>query len=224
LWQKDKYFLKMPYVRNHILSGSKHPMKRRCALIFAFASLLLLTGCSTVQLAADKVGGMALSALGISVPEKPDVPLPPRLVSIQLNAAQDLNAGDDGKGLSVIFRLYKLKNQNTFLSAPYSTFGNPEKEKETMGDDLVEARELTISPGQIIKLKEMVPREAEYIGMVTLFRAPSPQRWRFAFASADASSSGLTIGLHHCAMTATSAAPIGISLSESMLLSPTKCE
>jgi type VI secretion system protein VasD len=192
------------------------------------ATILLLVaifgGCTTVQVATDKVAGMALSAIGITVPEKPDVPLPPRLASITLDTAQDLNAGDDGKGLSVIFRLYKLKSQNAFLSAPYSTFGNPEKEKEAMGDDVVEARELTLTPGQTIKLKEMVARDAGYIGVVSLFRAPSPQRWRFAFTSDSAAKEGITIGVHRCAMTATSAAPIGLELSESSLLSPTRCE
>ena len=93
-----------------------------------------------------------------------------------------------------------------------------------MGDDMVEAREITISPGQIINLKELVARESGYIGLVTLFRAPSAQRWRFAFAVGDASSSGITIGLHRCAMTATSIPPVGMTLSESSLLSPTKCE
>lgn len=191
---------------------------------FWLLPVLLLSGCSAVQMATDKVTGMALSAIGITVPEKPDVPLPPRLVTVQLDAAQDLNAGDDDKGLSVIFRLYKLKNQNAFLATPYSTFGNAEKEKEAMGDDILEAREFILSPGQTIKLREMVAREAGYIGVVSLFRTPSPQRWRFAFATADASASGLTIGVHRCAMTATSTPPIGFSLSESALLSPTKCE
>lgn len=188
------------------------------------AAIGTLTACSSVQIATDKLGEMALSALGVSVPEKPDVPLPPRLVAIRMDAAQDMNAGDDGKGLSVILRLYKLKNQNAFMSTPYATFGNAEKEKEAMGDDIVEAREITVSPGQSIKLKELVTRESGYIGLVSLFRAPSPQRWRFAFASADASSKGITIGLHRCAMTATSTPPVGMTLNESTLLSPTKCE
>jgi type VI secretion system protein VasD len=221
-WQKIKGNLSASYAGNDQSSPAKWPWKVRASVLLL--SGLLLSACSAVQMATDKVGEMTLSALGITVPEKPDVPLPPRLVTIQLDAAQDMNAGDDGKGLSVIFRLYKLKSQNAFLATPYSTFGNAEKEKEAMGDDILEAREYTLSPGQTIKIKEAVARESGYIGMVSLFRAPSPQRWRFAFVSADASSSGITIGLHRCAMTATSTPPIGMTLSESTLLSPTKCE
>jgi type VI secretion system protein VasD len=201
--------------------GAPTQAVRATVLSLLFA---MLCGCTTVQVATDKMAEMALSAIGVTVPEKPDVPLPPRLASIKLDAAQDMNAGDDGKGLSVIFRLYKLKSQNAFLSAPYSTFGNPEKEKEALGEDIVEARELTLTPGQTVNLKESIAREAGYIGVVSLFRNPSPQRWRFAFATEKAAKEGITIGLHRCAMTATSIAPIGMELSESSLLSPTKCE
>jgi type VI secretion system protein VasD len=214
--------LKSFLFKNELFSRGPCPWRARIyAMLLASLSL---SGCSTVQIATDKLGEMALSAIGITVPEKPNVTLPPRTVMIRLDAAPDMNAGEDGKGLSVIVRLYKLKRQNAFLSTPYSTFGNPEKEKEAMGDDILEARELTLTPGQTINLKESVVRESGYVGMVSLFRTPSPQRWRFAFASADASSNGITIGIHRCAMTATSTPPVGMALSESTLLSPTKCE
>jgi type VI secretion system protein VasD len=187
-------------------------------------SCLPLVGCNTVQLASDKVAEMALSAVGFTMPEKPNVPLPARSVAIRLEAANDMNAGDDGKGLSVIFRVYKLKNQITFLSTPYSAFGNPDKEKDALGDSILEVKEITVSPGQVVDMNESVAREAGYIGVVALFRTPSQYRWKFAFPSADAASSGITIGLHRCALTATSTPPVGMELSDSTLLSPTKCQ
>lgn len=214
-------------------SRDKHDQQTGFALkllrqVLVICVICMLTACGTViQAAAEKVSEVALSAIGFKPPEKPelpDVPVPPKPVTIKLMAAQDMNAGDDGQGLSVIFRLYKLKSQNAFLTSPYAIFGSTEKEKEAMGTDIVEVKELTLSPGQIINLREIVPGEAGYVGVVALYRTPSPQRWRFAFPTNSSALAGITIGLHTCAMTATTTPPIGMTVNESKLLSPTKCQ
>lgn len=134
-----------------------------------------------------------------------------------------MNAGDDGEGLSAVLRIYKLRDRTSFLSMPYAAFGNPDKEKQVIGADLLEVREMILSPGQMLDVTEKMNAEAAYLGVVTLFRSPSPERWRFAYATSDIENSGVTIGIHRCAMTSTSAAPIGMTLSETALLSPLKC-
>lgn len=210
----------------YLLDAAARPtclFRRAAAVLF----LLSASACGTVQIGADKVAEMALNAVGVKLPEKPGipaVPAPQKTIKIKLETAKDMNAGEDGKGLSVIFRIYKLKSYDAFLAMPYAAFGSPDKEKESLGTDLLETRELTLAPGQLIDLKESITKDMPYLGMVSLFRTPSPQRWRFAFAAADAEKSGITIGMHTCAMTATAIPPIGISLSESALLSPAKCE
>jgi type VI secretion system protein VasD len=55
-------------------------------------------------------------------------------------------------------------------------------------------------PGQRYEIGEKVTREAYFIGVDALFQAPAEQRWRLAFAAADAEKSGITVGLHACAM------------------------
>jgi type VI secretion system protein VasD len=183
----------------------------------------LLAACTTaVQVATGKVAELALSAIGIKTPENANAPRPPKVVPVRLEAAKDMNAGDDGEGLSAVLRLYKLKDQTNFLSAPYSAFGNPDKEKQAIGADLLEVREMTLSPGQVLDLKEKMAGEAAYLGVVTLFRSPAAQRWRFAYATSDVES-GVTIGIHTCAMTSTNAAPSGMTVAETALLSPVKC-
>lgn len=188
------------------------------------ASCLLLTGCSAaVKVAADVLAEKALGAIGIKV-ENPNAPRPVKTVQLRLETAQDMNAGDDGQGLSTVFRVYKLKDQNAFMATPYSAFGNPEREKSAFGQDLLEVREMILSPGEILDLKEKVPPDSGYLGTVALYRQPSPQRWRFVFAAADSEKTGITLGLHACAMTATTTPPVGMTLNESALLSSARCK
>jgi type VI secretion system protein VasD len=117
-------------------------------------------------------------------------------------------------------RLYKLRDHNSFLSTPYTSFGAPETEKQAMGADLLEAREIILSPGQTLDLKEKMAGEAAYLGVVALFRSPAPRRWRFAFSAANTK---ITMGVHACAMTVTDIAPVGMSLDETAFLSSIKC-
>lgn len=185
--------------------------------------LLFVTGCSPLQIATSKATEMALNAVGIKLPENSNSS-PPKVVNLHIQADKNMNANTNGEGLSAILRLYKLKDQNNFLVTPYSVFGQPDKEKQTLENDLVEVKELILSPGQTLDLKEKMGADASYLGIVTLFRSPSAQRWRFSFATADAQKSVVSIGIHACAMTAASIAPAGLTLNESSLKPSTRCQ
>jgi len=167
---------------------------------------LLLSACANVGVVstAAKVTNFALESVGLKAPEVPEVPdsqLPPRNVALKLHAGSNLNSGVTKSPLSLVARVYKLKQTGAFYSAPYSAFQSAEKEKEALGGDLIEVRELSLVPGQIYEVTEKVSREANYIAVVTLFRTPAPQRWRVAFAAKDAESSGVLVGVHACSLT-----------------------
>lgn len=187
------------------------------------AAILLLNGCAAAAgVVANVLADKALVAMGVKG-ENPNAPRPAKTIQLRLETAQNMNAGDDGQGLSTVFRVYKLKDQNAFMATPYAAFGNPEREKSAFGQDLLEVREMILSPGEILDLKEKVPGESAYLGTVALFRQPSAQRWRFVFAAADSEKNGITLGLHACAMTATSTPPVGMTVNESALLSSARC-
>lgn len=195
-----------------------------CATLALLAGCVLTTGCSTVvKVAADVLAEKALVAMGVKK-EDPNAPRPPKNVQVRLETSRDLNAGEDGQGLSTVFRVYKLKDRNAFMATPYTAFGNPEREKSAFGQDLIEVREMILSPSEILEMKEKVPTESPYLGTIALFRQPSAQRWRFVFATADAEKNGITLGLHACAMTATTTPPVGMTLNESALLSTARCK
>jgi type VI secretion system protein VasD len=159
--------------------------------------LSLLAGCA----GGGSLAGSALEAAGMrKAPELPDAQKPPRSVAIRLHAADKLNVDARGQPLALVARIYKLRQSAAFEQAPYAAFLSPHAEKEALGADLIEVKEVTLVPGQRYEVLEKVSREAGYVGVVALFRAPAAQRWRLAFAAAEAEQAGLTVGLHACAL------------------------
>ncbi len=194
-----------------------------CHPLYLLLCGIFLTACGVVRTTTDKVAQIALETVGVNTSQKSATNGSTRAIRMRLDASRDLNADDNGNGLSAIVRLYKLKDINTFLSAPLSVFGHIEREKESFGADLMDVRELTLAPGQRLDLVEKMTDEMAYLGVVTLFRAPDRKRWRFAFDIAAAEATGITLGLHACAMSATSMPPSGMTLNDTALLSSVKC-
>lgn len=160
----------------------------------------LLAGCGGAAL--GPLAGAALEAAGIrKAPELPEAQKPPRNVPLRLHAAAKLNADGRGQPLALAVRLYKLRQKSAFEQMPYAAFLDPQAERERLGADLVEVREIMLVPGQRYEVTEKVAREAGHIGIVALFHRPAAERWRVAFSTPDAEREGITVGLHACAMT-----------------------
>jgi type VI secretion system protein VasD len=187
-------------------------MRLKLTILILFCCVLQ-SACSTASgLMSDvgKVASFALETVGLkkpevpelpTIPELPDIQKPPRNIALKLHAGTNLNAANTDKPLSLIVRVYKLKQTGAFYSTPYDAFLSPEKEKAALGADLVEVREVNLIPGQLYEVTEKVSRESGFIGIVSLFRMPAPQRWRVAFAAQDAEAAGITVGLHGCSLT-----------------------
>jgi len=164
---------------------------------------LLLAGCAG---GAGPLPAGLLETAGIrKAPPLPEAQFPPRKVALRLHAAQRLNLDARGRPLALLVRVYKLRQRTAFDQAPYSAFLSPQAEREALGADLLEVRELTLVPGQQLELSEKLAREAGWLGVVALFHSPQPQGWRLAFAAPEAERGGVTIGLHACAMRANAA-------------------
>jgi len=170
------------------------PALRLPALASALACLLL-AGC-----AGGSLANAALQMVGLAKPppEVSDAQKPPRTIHLQLHAGQRLNTDAQGQSLALVARIYKLRQRAAFEQAPYDSFLDVQKEKALLGPDLLEVKEVLLVPGQRLDLQEKVTREAGFIGVVALFRAPAAQRWRATVAAQDAENDGLTIGLHAC--------------------------
>lgn len=164
--------------------------------MIVIAGLLALQGC-----AAGSIASAALQLAGVQKPpELPDAQKPPRNVAIRLHAAQNLNAGSATQPMALATRIYKLRQTAVFQQMNFNAFLDARAERELLGNDLLDVKEVMLIPGQRYEVAEKVTREAYFIGVVALFQAPAEQRWRLAFAAADAEKSGITVGLHACAV------------------------
>ena len=185
-------------------------MLRRAPPTFALFICLLVAGvlvgiggCASADKTLGAAGEVTASALRlIGLAPKGALPSASQTTSValRLQASPSLNVSPDGQSLSVVTRVYKLKGTQAFLSAPYEAFSNPARERELLGDELLEVREIQMLPGQQRDWRETLPPEAAYLGVVSLFRAPDPQRWRLAFETAEVAKSGALVGLHACSM------------------------
>jgi type VI secretion system protein VasD len=190
-------------------------------------SVVLLAGCAAAVPMLGSAASAALQMTGLSKPDVPDAQKPPRNVGLTLYAAPNLNAANDQKPLALVVRLYVLKDPTSFQQAPFDAFTDPDKEKNTLGGDLLSVREVTLIPGQHYTVTEKVSREAQAFGIVALFRDPAIQRWKFAFDPAKSEKSGIMIGLHNCAMTVTNGTVIppeqGFPVQSLNMLSSVSC-
>lgn len=184
------------------------------ARVAALLLMPLLTGCGALDKGAEMLGY-----------RKPDIPLEQipidRKVPLRLHAGDRLNVDVNGRSLSVVVRIYRLKSATAFLAAPYSAFASAAAEQAALGGDLVEVREIVLAPGQKHEVVEKLPLTLGFIGVVALFRTPAPERWHFVFP-AKGSEGGITLGLHACAMNVAAGEPVGAS-PESRRLAGTRC-
>lgn len=132
-----------------------------------------------------------------------------RKVALRIHAAQRLNTDSKGRPLALLIRIYKLRQSAAFEQAPADAFLSPDKEREALGADLIDVKEIVLVPGQRFEASESIGPEADFIGVAALFHSPAPQRARLAFRSAAAHKVGITIGAHGCALSVgTGAAPL----------------
>jgi type VI secretion system protein VasD len=129
-------------------------------------------------------------------------------ITLRIHAAQRLNVDTNGRALSLVTRIYKLRSTAQFMQTPYAMFSEPVSGRSAFDADVVSFREIVLTPGQKYEVIEAMPPEATHLAVVALFRTPDIQRWRFVFESAGAAHSGVTVGAHGCALSVSIGAPI----------------
>ena len=169
----------------------------RALLLSAF---LAATACSS-QGGIKQAFGKTLQAVGLS-----DLATRERSVPLWLYAGENLNAGRDDRALSLVVRVYQLRDIGRFEEATFDVFLDQQRERDVLGDDLIGVTEILLAPGQRHEVLERLPVDGRHLGVVALFRTPAPTRWRFAFDTGEAADDGITVGLHACAMTTPSPA------------------
>ena len=185
---------------------------------------LVNVACSTTGGASSQPGVLdsALQIVGLQRVslQTPDVSSVPNLqktpkalrVVIRLHAGDLLNSDTNGHSLPVVARIYELKDREAFERAPATAF---ELDKNhwppELSDALLGAREVVLTPGQRYEVTETLPEGTRYIGVLALFRAPAEGRWRHVFDAQAAAETGLTLGVHACALSVASGQALDVA-------------
>ncbi|WP_341316947.1 type VI secretion system lipoprotein TssJ [Paraburkholderia sp. IMGN_8] len=97
-----------------------------------------------------------------------------RQMSLVIVARSALNQDTRGASLPVVLRIYQLKDERPFATASYAQLLG--------GSDALKAatlwsRDMTLGPGQTLKLSEPMDEAANYVGVAAFFRDTSDAEW-----------------------------------------------
>lgn len=186
----------------------RSPQRLRAITLIAIAAAttLPLAGCASAGRDGSGLIGRTLENIGIRKQDDEPAAARPKTVPLRLWAGGNLNSGNDRKALALVVKVYRLRDSQRFEQAPFSAFLDDDAERNALGDDLISATEIVLQPSQRHEINERLPPEAGIVGVVALFRAPAPGRWRLSFDALEAEKEGVTVGLHACALTTSSSA------------------
>lgn len=188
-------------------------------LLAVLAVVALVSGCASS--AAGIATNIVLTAMGV---KNDPASTPPRNVSLQVFASENLNADSSGKGLSAVMRLYKLKDATSFSQTSIDSLFDTDRAKQVLGTDLVEVKEHVLLPGQRYTFQEKVDAKNGFLALAIQFRNPHPQRWRLVMANAEIKEgTPVVIGAHACAMNVASGLPERNELDSKFLVSIAPC-
>lgn len=144
--------------------------------------------------------------------------LRPNRIPLRIHAGDLLNSDSSHRPLSLVVKVYKLKAYEEFLRVPYTIFS----QDSYKGEEIVSSRELVLLPGQHHEVEESLPKDAPYLAVVALYKAPDAQRWRFVFDVANSAKDGITLGAHQCALSVSQGETVGTA-PENRRLAGTVC-
>lgn len=191
---------------------------RRVVWLLVAIACLAISGCASQGGGVKQALGKTLQAVGLKQGEVQPDELP-----IRLHAGDNLNTGDDGRAAALVVRVYQLRDAKRFDEAAFDVFLDERREHDVLGDDLVSVTEFLLTPGKRHEVLEALAEDGTHIGVVALFRAPAPTRWRFTFDTRKANADGITVGLHGCAMTTASPGLVTRLSTPAHSLSSSRC-
>lgn len=102
----------------------------------------------------------------------------PTVVKAMLNAHSSVNPDARNRPSPITVRIYGLKSRAVFDSADF--FSLYDKDKETLGADLLDKEEFQLMPGENRSFEKQLSPETRYLGVVAAFRDLERAQWRTA--------------------------------------------
>ncbi len=100
----------------------------------------------------------------------------PTAVELEVETSDRLNRDAEGQSLPTQLRLYQVRDLSRLQQA--SSDDMFENAKDTLGDTLLGADEMTLYPGQVVVRRFQRNPQADYIVGVAIFRSPVGSAWR----------------------------------------------
>ena len=194
-------------------------MKIKLAVVIIF--VVFISGCAATT--AIKVASTALELVGLVKPGEPKAE-PLKELPLSIYAGAGLNTDAQGRSNAVVVKVYRLRNNATFLGASYEALVDATREKAALGQDLLDVREVMLVPGQKLEFKEKLPVDTGFLAIAALFRTPSSDRWRYSFPVDAVNAKGVIVGVHGCALTVSQGTVSGAKVNDVNALSGVRCQ
>ena len=132
----------------------------------------------------------------------------PKTYNITGEAEPVINRDISGRPLSVVVRIYQLKDATEFSKLTFDTLASGRPESQFLGADLLERNEVILVPGTRYTSNDKIKPEAKYIGVVAFFRQPDAHHWRFLVDTEQVRSKGLNFRVQDCYLVLNSPKPV----------------
>lgn len=128
------------------------------------ALVLTLSACGTWQSVKDGTVNATKAVFETKVKQ----------MNLVITARDALNQNGEGVSLPVVLRIAQLKNDKPFATATYAQLleGNDALKAATLW-----SRDVTLGPGQTLKMSEPIGDEANYVGVAAFFRDTANAEW-----------------------------------------------
>lgn len=99
-------------------------------------------------------------------------------VRVTLLPSNRLNPDESGAPLSVIVRVYQLRNRDRFERADFRTLWK--NDEKVLEGDILERKEVTVYPETKTSVELQVDKKkgVQFLGVMALFRKPDGELWR----------------------------------------------
>ncbi len=132
----------------------------------------------------------------------------PKAYSIRGDGDQTLNRDVNGKSLSVVVRIYQLKDAREFSKLTFDTLADGRPDSELLGAALLDKTDAVVVPGGSYTSSEKLLEETRYVGVVALFRRPDQHYWRQLVDAEAVRSQGLAFKVQDCYIVLSGAKPV----------------
>lgn len=135
----------------------------------------------------------------------------PAKYEIKTSGDPVINRDISGKPLSVVVRLYQLKDASEFSKLTFATAASGRSDAELFGQDFIERTEIVVVPGaQKVNASTILP-ETKYLGVVGYFRNPDRHAWRYLVKADDVRRNGLTFTVRDCYLELSGIKPVPLA-------------